>query len=136
MYRDAISGTSMTRLRSEPPMPSLNATGAGSPSLVMTLTVSNSADGLHLTRRTAPVPSSRSGPAAGPRAGTGHLLPDVSFVLLVVEVKKQEEQRGHEDDREKLRAFESGPFRYQHAAFLILQTDGGLPYWKWIEPSR
>ena len=46
MYRDAISGTSMTRLRSEPPMPSLSATGAGSPSLVMAPTVSNTAGGL------------------------------------------------------------------------------------------
>jgi hypothetical protein len=55
--------------------------------------------------------------------------------LLVIEVKK-EESRGHEDDREKLRTFMSDPFRYQHAAFLILPEDGGLPQLEWIEPDR
>jgi hypothetical protein len=54
--------------------------------------------------------------------------------LLVVEVKKQEKERGQENDREKLRAFMNDPFRYQHAAFLVLPADGGLPYWEWIEP--
>jgi hypothetical protein len=53
--------------------------------------------------------------------------------LLVVEVKK-EEARGHEDDRDKLRAFMSDPFRYQHAAFLVLPKDGELPRWECIGP--
>jgi hypothetical protein len=60
--------------------------------------------------------------------------PSAEHDLLVVEVKKQEEERRHENDREKLRAFMGDPFRYQHAAFLLLPADGGLPYWEWIEP--
>ncbi len=51
--------------------------------------------------------------------------------LLVVEVKK-EENPGHEDDRDKLRAFMGTPFCYQHAAFLVLPRDGGFPHWEWI----
>jgi hypothetical protein len=51
--------------------------------------------------------------------------------LLVVEVKK-EENPGHEDDRDKLRAFMGSPFCYQHAAFLVLPRDGGFPHWEWI----
>jgi hypothetical protein len=60
--------------------------------------------------------------------------PSAEHDLLVVEVKKQEKERGQENDREKLRAFMNDPFRYQHAAFLVLPADGGLPYWEWIEP--
>ena len=59
--------------------------------------------------------------------------PSAEHDLLVVEVKK-EEAGGHEDDREKLRAFMSDPFRYQHAAFLVLPENGGFPQWEWIEP--
>jgi hypothetical protein len=51
----------------------------------------------------------------------------------VVEVKKQE-KRGHEDDREKLRALMRDPFCYQHATFLLLSDDGGVLAWEWIEP--
>jgi len=54
--------------------------------------------------------------------------------LLVIEVKK-EENDGHENDREKLRAFMREPFFYQYAAFLVLPRDGGLPRWEWIPPS-
>lgn len=51
--------------------------------------------------------------------------------LLVVEVKK-EETRGHEEDRAKLRGFLDSPFCYQHAAFLVLPEDGGMPHPEWI----
>jgi hypothetical protein len=33
---------------------------------------------------------------------------------------RKEESPEHEDDREKLKAFLCDPFRYQHAAFLVL----------------
>jgi cytochrome P450 len=59
--------------------------------------------------------------------------PSVLNDLLVIEVKK-EESDGHEDDREKLRAFMGNPFCYQHAAFVILPRDGGFPCWQWITP--
>lgn len=55
--------------------------------------------------------------------------------LLVVEVKKQD-NTGHEDDLAKLRAFLESPFCYQHAAFLVLPADGGLPYPRWITPGQ
>ena len=44
----------------------------------------------------------------------------------MIEVKK-EESGGHEDDREKLRAFMGNPFCYQHAAFVILPEMAGSP---------
>jgi hypothetical protein len=55
--------------------------------------------------------------------------------LLVVEVKK-EENTGHEDDLAKLRAFLGSPFCYQHAAFLVLPADGGLPYPRWVAAGQ
>jgi hypothetical protein len=55
------------------------------------------------------------------RSGTG-----AENDLLVVEVKK-EETRGHEGDIAKLRGFLASPFCYQHAVFVILPKDGGMP---------
>jgi hypothetical protein len=46
--------------------------------------------------------------------------------LLVVEVKK-EETRGHAADIAKLRGFLARPFCYQHAVFVVLPKDGGMP---------
>jgi hypothetical protein len=51
--------------------------------------------------------------------------------LLVVEVKK-EETPGHERDRAKLHGFRGGPFHYQHAAFVVLPTNGARPHCEWI----
>jgi hypothetical protein len=49
--------------------------------------------------------------------------------LLVVEVKK-EETPGHEADIAKLRGFLASPFCYQHAVFVVLPKDGGMPRWE------
>jgi hypothetical protein len=63
------------------------------------------------------------------------LEPSALNDLLVIEVKK-EESDGHEDDREKPRAFMGNPFCYQHAAFVVLPRDGGFPRWEWITPPE